>query len=253
MSSQSGLIGIYCPQCDRTNSPPSLLQRQMASKQEGMLMRCPACNRTYAYAALLALKPRMLQPEFVEKPPQGTVTIAVPIYPEVLEALKQKFPHNLITTLCALLTSVADPETVVIEGEHAREIAALGIRRGREVLALAKEVVDLRQQLAESKLREKILEPILRALGGVATAPPSADPATSVFPQPAPGPIPPPPQAQFAQLREDPAGTGLLVPADGSLSNLPAAPFSFAPGPAAPIPSATPGFVTRNLRYPSST
>ena len=109
MSSQSGFSGIWCPACDRAQTP-SRLVRQMASKQEGMLMQCQSCKRTFSYSALMAMspKPRMDKVEFVEKQPAGTQSVPLWLHPEVISALQQKFPSNLLTTLHSAVTALAD-------------------------------------------------------------------------------------------------------------------------------------------------
>jgi len=264
MSSQSGFTGIWCPACDRAQTPTRLI-RQMAAKQEGMLLKCPTCSRTFSYAALMASnpKPRMDKVEFVEKQPPGTQILPLWIYPEVIAALQQKFPSNLMTTLCSAITALADPDAVLIEGDYAREMASIGVKRGREVLALAKEVKELREAVAAARLREQTLQQFFGSIGMAMPQPlaqqPAQQPASQSVSQPASPSADPtalpvdeqgnplvPPHAQFSSLRED--GSGMLVPSDGSDPMAsPASQFSFPTG-AVPAADARPGFITRNLR-----
>lgn len=252
--------GIWCVQCDNAGTPARLV-KQLHSKTEGMVLRCTGCQRTFPYAALLAQHPRMDQPTFVEKQPPGSLVVSIWIYPAVLEALRAKFPQNLATTLCDVMTSLADPDTVLIEGENARQFAALGIKRGREVLGLAREVVDLRVKLEEATVRERALAPIFAALGlaaagqgnaaaaqtiaaNSAPAPaPSADPAAATVPILINGQRNPslPPVATFSGMAEAQDGSGLLIPVG--------APVALAPLPTAPAAhaSARPDFVTRHF------
>lgn len=231
--SNAGLEHIFCPACDRAGNPSRMMAQQGGHRTEGMAARCQNQLHTFTYSKLMSLHPRMDKPDFVEKQPPNTVTMTLWVYPEVLESLKQKFEHNLNTTMCSAVTALADPDTVLIEGEHAREIASLGIRRGREVLGLAREVIELRKQLEKAKVQMEVLEPIIRMLGGAA--------AGVAAPMESPNGQQQPPQARFANLVE--SDNGLLMPSDGRES---AGEFSFAgPRPAA---SATPGFVSSNLR-----
>ncbi len=254
MSSQSGLTGYWCPSCDRAGTPARLV-RKMAAKQEGMLMECQSCKRVYSYDSLMRLRPRMDKVEFVEKQPAGTQTLPLWLHPEVIAALQSKFPSNLLTTLHSAVTALADPDAVLIEGDYAREMASIGVRKGREVLALAKEVKELREQNAAMRLKEETLRQFFGGLGmampqlvsqpGQSASPsePSAD--NLAPPVDAQGNVIAPPHAQFAQLRED--GSGLLVPADGSDPMAsPAGQFSFPAG-AAPAADSRPAFVTTNL------
>jgi uncharacterized protein YfaS (alpha-2-macroglobulin family) len=139
------------------------------------------------------------------------------------------------------VTSLADPDSVLIEGQYAREMAAIGIKTGRQVLSLAKEVKELRESVAAMKLKEETLRQFFGSMGMMMPQPIN-QPAPEAIPVDTQGNPLTPPRAQFTQLRDD--GNGLLVPADGSE---PATQFSFPTG-AAPAASAVPAFVTTNLR-----
>lgn len=260
--------GIYCPACDLAQTPARVVRKLGGSRQEGMLVQCPQCQRVYNYSALMEKNPRMDQLPAMEQQPKGTVIQSIWVYPEVMEALRQKFPQNLQTTLCSLLTAVADKDTVVIEGEYAREMAGLGIKRGREVLALAKEIRELREQVTVMKLERQTLQQFFGALGmampGPAQSPiqqSQAQPTMQLdsITQPQPPPLSPPHPAfthmatdengmlvEFANGDQSDLGNGF---GSGAPSRIPAPPqqFSFPQG-AAPTPSAVPGFVTGNLR-----
>jgi hypothetical protein len=225
-----GLEHIFCPSCDRAGNPSRMVKMQGGHRTEGMAVKCANGLHTFTYSKLMSLHPRMDKPDFVEKQPPNTITMTVWVYPEVLESLRQKFEHNLNTTMCSAITALADPDTVLIEGEHAREIASLGIKRGREVLGLAREVKELRTKLERAELQMQVLEPILRALGGGLPG--------AVAPMESPMGQKQPPRAQFENLVE--SDNGLLMPSSGRESS---GDFTFAgPKPAA---SSTPGFVTR--------
>jgi hypothetical protein len=224
----------------------------MAAKQEGMLVKCQGCGAIYNYQSLMASKPRMDKVEFVEKQPPGTQTVPLWLHPEVVAALQAKFPSNLLTTLHSAVTALADPDSVLIEGQYAREMAQIGVRKGREVLALAKEVKELRDEVAAMKLREQTLRQFFSGLGLAmpALASQSANQPANDLPAQLPvdergNPLTPP-RAQFSQLQDD--GSGLLVPADGTdQMQQPASQFTF-PADAAPAADTRPAFVTTNLR-----
>jgi hypothetical protein len=229
--SNAGMEHYWCPACDRAGTPSRMI-KVGSGRTEGMVVKCANQLHTFTYGKLMQLHPRMDKPDFVEKQPPNTVTLTLWVYPEVLESLRQKFEHNLNTTMCSAVTALADPDTVLIEGEHAREIASLGIKRGREVLGLAREVIELRKKLERAEIQMEALAPIFAAMGINANA--GAAPMEGANGQKQP------PRAQFANLVE--SDSGLLMPSDGREQ---AGEFTFAgPKPAA---SATPGFVTRNL------
>jgi hypothetical protein len=224
--------GLWCPQCDQRGQPAILL-KQMAARAEGMLLRCSGCGVVKPYAAWMALHPRMDKPSVVEKQPPGAIVHPLWIHPEVLAALQQKFPSNLQTTLCSVMQSLADPDSVLVEGPYARELRGLGMRTGREVLGLAREVISLRKQVAEMKVREDALAPLFAAMGGAFGRPAGENG------QPAGQPPAVPPHAEFAHLAESP--DGLLVP-DGADAGQPAPAFSFPAGPA-PTAATAPAWV----------
>ena len=252
MSAQSGFTGLWCVRCDRAGTPARLV-RQMAAKQEGMLLKCLGCGGVFSYAALMSAnpKPRMDKVDFVEKQPAGTQTVPLWLHPEVITALQTKFPSNLLTTLHSAVTALADPDAVLIEGEYAREMASIGIRRGREVLGLAKKVKDLEEEVAALRLREQTLRQFFSGLG-LAMPQPANQPPSSALPSADPvlppvgpdGRVLTPPRAQFSSLQDD--GSGLLVPADGSEPVAPSQ-FSFPQG-AAPAADVRPSFIVNNLR-----
>lgn len=247
MSAQSGYVGVFCPRCDKTNTP-SRVVRQMAAKQEGMLVKCNQCGAIYNYQQLMASHPRMDKPDFVEKPPAGTQSVPVWLHPEIVAALQQKWP-NFLTTLHSAVTALADPDSVLIEGEHAREIAAIGIKTGRQLLGLAKRTKELEEENAALKLRENTLRQFFSGLGlampqlAAQGAPNQVSP-TDPLPTDAAGNPLQPPRAQFSQLTDD--GSGLLVPAAGSEPVAPSQ-FTFPQG-AAPAADVRPAFITSNLR-----
>lgn len=252
MSTQQGFTGIWCPACDRAGSPARLV-RQMSGKREGMLLQCPNGHQT-TYDAVMRLRPRMDKPDFTEKQPAGTIVLPLWIHPEVLEAFKRKFPANWQTTLCSAVTALADPDSVLIEGEAARDMAAIGVKRGREVLGLAREVKELREKLAAEQAQMATLRAFFGGMG-------LAMPQSANAPAPVPVPSGPPtlvdghrnpslpPAARFQDLVDD--GSGMLVPANGGPE--PESPFTLDTGidtgspPAAPA-DGRPGFVTGNLR-----
>lgn len=169
--------GMYCPRCDKGGMSRKVLVGSEIH-HDGMVVKCEGCGLVMKYDDFMNLKPRMEKIVFQEKQPQGTVRIETWIIPEVLEALKQRFPSNLLTTMNALYSSIADPDTVLIEGQFARQFKDLGVNTGREVLALAKEVKTLRERNKELELQQKVLQPFIHAImgqQGKSMEPPQAD------------------------------------------------------------------------------
>lgn len=165
-----------------------------------MMCKCMAAGHTYDYQRLMQLKPRMQQLTLNEKQPGNTTSFTVWVYPEVLEALRQKYPQNLQTTLCSYLTSLADPDTLIIEGENARALHETGVLRGRDIRGLGEIMLKLEKQVAEAKVRESALGPLMQmmaAFQGGGQGLPGARPAaaaagaTGDYPSAPPPPIDP--------------------------------------------------------------
>ncbi len=243
---QQGYTGLWCVACDKDNAPAQMTKK-MSGTQRGMLLQCTRCRREYEYNQFMALHPRSDKPDSTERPPAHAVTKPIWVYPEVWAALEAKFPTNLLTTLCAILTSLGDPDTVLVEGEHARELAQLGIHRGREILGLAREVIQLRKDVGEMRIREQALAPLFQAMTGAfgghlpaAVAPTPAADVTIL----SDGHRNPdlPPVSSIGTLVED--ADGLLVP--GARTEA-AHPFTMT-GPVPGGESRVPGFINKLAR-----
>jgi hypothetical protein len=205
------ILPIYCPACDKQGISSKMV-KVLHSSGEGMRVKCIAQGHLYAYERLMQLNPRKEHLALNEKMPPSCQIQQVWVHPEAWAMLQKRFPQNLMTTLCATITALADPDTVMVEGEHAREMRALGVERGRDVLALAKRVKEQGQELEEMRIRERALAPLLKALGGATGATNLAaaqEPSATVNGQRNPD-LPAP--AAMEELVEDPE-SGLLVPA----------------------------------------
>ena len=205
------LADLYCPACDKQNISSKMV-KVLHSSGEGMRVKCIAQGHLYTYERLMQLNPRKEHLVLNEKMPPSCIIQQVWVHPEAWAMLMKRFPQNLMTTLCATITALADPDTVMVEGEHAREMRALGVERGRDVLALAKRVKELNLEVEEMRIRERALAPLLKALGGatgVQQATAQQDPTATVNGHRNPD-LPAP--SSMEELVEDPE-SGLLVPA----------------------------------------
>lgn len=161
------LLPLYCIECDKSGISAKMM-KVMHSRGEGMQVKCVSCGRQYNYATFLKLNPRKEKLALAEKMPPSCIIQQVWVHPEVWSMLQKRFPQTLMTTLCSILTALADPDTVMVEGDYAREMRSLGVERGRDVLSLAKRVKELTREVEEMRIRESALAPLLKALGGAA-------------------------------------------------------------------------------------
>lgn len=160
------LTGIFCPVCDRIEHGKT--QSRMVDSQLGMNHKgnyhCSGMGHKMSKSQLESLNPRMLKLQVTEKQPGNTSQQTFWIYPEALDALRTKFPNNLMTTICSLFNTLADPDTIVIEGEHMRELRTLGVHRGRDIVGLAKANQSLQEQLKEMTAAQKQYEMVAKLL-----------------------------------------------------------------------------------------
>ena len=154
------VLPIYCIACDRQNID-SLMVKDTSTSAEGMIVRCLAQSHRFDYNKLMALNPRKVKLQLHEKQPGNTTTVAVWVYPEVLAALQKRYPDNLQTTLCSFLTAIADPDSIVVEGEHARALRDSGVSRGRDIMGLAEIVKQQEQELETARIQMKALGPMM--------------------------------------------------------------------------------------------
>lgn len=234
------VLPIYCPACDREGRS-SRMMKVMHSSGEGMRVKCTGAGHMYSYERLMQLNPRKEQLMLQEKMPPSCIVQQVWVHPEAWAMLAKRFPQTLMTTLCATITALADPDTVMVEGNYAREMRTLGVERGRDVLGLAKRVKELEAETEEMKIRERALAPFLKMLAQAGGNQNPAEPTATVNGHRNPEL---PQVGEHEELIEDPE-TGLLIPAhefataQPKLPQVPAMPGS--------VNEARPPFVRRNL------
>src|SRR5580698_3635800 len=150
------VIPVYCPACDK-QGVSSKMVKILHSANEGMRVKCIAQGHLYAYERLMQLNPRKEHLALNEKMPPSCIIQQIWVHPEAWAMLMKRFPQTLLTTMCATITALADPDTVMVEGNYAREMRELGVERGRDVLALAKRVKELEAECEEMRIREMAL------------------------------------------------------------------------------------------------
>ena len=152
--------GIYCPACLHQG-----IESELTAQPSGHV--CPLQGHKYPdYGMLMSMKPKMRPLVVREKQPEGTIILQVWTYPGVQQALQARFPANLMTTLSALLTALADGDTFIVEGEHVRELKEAGIecRSGRDVVGLANTNRQFKQSVEEAQMQQKVLAPLMKLL-----------------------------------------------------------------------------------------
>lgn len=159
--------GILCPLCDRMQILNSeMFQSETGGRNEGRIYFCSQ-NHRLEYTKLMAMQPRMRQLQITEKQPVGTVVEQVWMYPEVRQRLSDRFPSNLRTTLCAIMSSLADEDTILVRGEVTRELRSLGVHKDSDIAGLAKANRDMAAQLDTASAQQKALEPMMKLINAL--------------------------------------------------------------------------------------
>lgn len=176
MSQRTGIMCVFCDRQGITDSEMVTVSGNYSGGDGASMLRCTGQNHTIERNRLMAMKPRMKRLVVPEKQPPGTTPQSIWVYPQAWQRLAERFPANLQTTICSLVTALADDATMIIEGEHAREMHALAaqhgvsLARGRDILALLKTNIELARQMEELRVQQRVLEPFLRAMGAAGGA-----------------------------------------------------------------------------------
>jgi hypothetical protein len=211
------LTDIYCVYCDRQEGGKT--QSRMLNKQGGYV--CTGQGHKFPnYIAMMALKPRMDRLVIQEKQPSSAISHPMWIHPEALSALQTRFPSNFRTTIYTLFNALANPDTILLEAEHCKELRDLGISKGREIVGLAKTNKELSEQLklmTEQMKQYELVAKMMAMAGGGMFNNPGAQGAT-VAEMLQPGQQDRPPQA----------ATLPVIDTDSDTTYEPVAPGSFA-------------------------
>jgi len=85
----------------------------------------------------MAMNPNMIHYEHHEKPGQNDIKAEVWVHPDLWGRFCAKFPDRKNATMASIMGLSLDDDLVIISGEQAKKLKALGIRTGAEMLACA--------------------------------------------------------------------------------------------------------------------
>lgn len=207
-------IGIFCKLCEQMGDSNSLLYRDSGGVTgQGMRVKC-ARGHSVDYQQISGWRKQTLP--LIEKQPVGSIAQPVWMMPEVISALQSKYPQNFMTTLCSLMTALADGDTIILEGQHVREMRQLQagnpdahlIEKGRDVVGMARENSSLRTAVNElqDQLKNVKAQPVGGATGGGgsdhALLLAMAEKLGMTLPGSQPQPTPPPPPLESVDFVE---------------------------------------------------
>lgn len=140
---------MYCPMCRNMGTPNARLMRDNVDLFCMMGHRAP-------HAQMLAMQPEMIKPTVMFKPGPGDVKVEVWCNQEVYQKAKESLGERFHPTLASLIRCCMMGEPIIIDGKQAEELHKLKIRTGQEMVAMAKQNVELvgqNENLSEQVIR----------------------------------------------------------------------------------------------------
>lgn len=135
----NNVTGAYCPMCRNNGSPTVMAMRDNVDCFCMMGHRMPQ-------AQFWAMKPDMTKTEVRFTAGPGDVKAEVWVNGEVLMKAKEALGERFHPTVASLIRCCMAGLPVLIDGQQADELRKLGIRNGAEMVAAAKQNVELAGQ-----------------------------------------------------------------------------------------------------------
>lgn len=126
----------YCPMC-RNNGTPTI-----EAMRDNVDMFCLMGHRM-PHAQFFLMNPDMIKTVAMFKPGPGDVKVEVWVNSEVLIRSREALGERWHPTMASLIRSCMAGAPVLIDGQQAEELRKLGIRNGAEMVAAAKQNVEL--------------------------------------------------------------------------------------------------------------
>jgi hypothetical protein len=125
---------MYCPTCLDAGVDAELIR----GNPEMHLFRC-LMNHAFTYDQLQALNPKKIPYVPKEAPGPSDVNASFFIPAEILSRFREKHPHQQNATIASILHLHLDDDVIIISGDQARKLKALGVRTGQEMLVVAQQ------------------------------------------------------------------------------------------------------------------
>lgn len=152
---------LYCPTC-RTNGTDKVMM-----KRELHLLKCPFGHQ-FEWAQVSRMNPDMtpMSAILTEQPNPLAVQWKLYIMPKVKQALEEKYPGRLMTTLGSLFDALAEDQIIFIQGSEATELKKRGIKNGREVVAALDSYKEMERERDEAIKQFQKFRDIVEAMSG---------------------------------------------------------------------------------------
>ena len=161
----SSLAYMFCPICRAQGTTDSPLTRDSVGAIKCQFQHGPFSGAQLQQSGADMVKSSELFPE------QPTITdIKWPVWvnPTVKKRLEKKFAGRLLITIGTLLAALSDDSLVMITGEQAQKLRALGIHNGADMLAKAESEQQTAKSLEEARGQIERFMDVLKAaqIGG---------------------------------------------------------------------------------------
>ena len=147
---------MFCTVCRQNGNPSVPLQR------DGHILRCefghqPSSQQLYGADMVKA------SDIFLETPAITDIMWKIPINPRVKAVLEDKLKGRILVTIGTLLAALADDTLVMITGEQAAELRALGVKNGADMLSAVKTAKETERSLADAVTQLERFQAMLNA------------------------------------------------------------------------------------------
>lgn len=150
---------MYCPMCAQQGSPTIELLR------DNVDMFCMMGHKM-PHAQMMNLNPVMIKAAVRFTPGAGDVKAEVWCNGEVLIKAKEALGERFHPTIASLIRTCMAGDPVVIDGQQAAELRKMGIRNGAEMLAAARQNIELAGQ--NESLSQEVIKWETRIAGALA-------------------------------------------------------------------------------------
>jgi hypothetical protein len=141
---------IFCPTCEQYGN------EGIEMRKDGHRFVCPLNHELDIHTVQKMIKAgrklHMVPTVVVEQPSPNMVKHQFWIHPDTLELLQQKFKGRFIVTFDTVFNMLCDDHLIFINGEDAEKLNKMGLRTGKDVLAMAegqKELEETHRALIE--------------------------------------------------------------------------------------------------------
>lgn len=155
---------MYCPTCrdlaGYTNNPVLTVIELMRDMD---MIRCANGHTFHDYNALMAMNPTKIRlaPQDIRQP--GDVKVDFWIDGDILKRFQARFPHQQNSTVQSILSLYCMGEDpVIIDGVQAKELRALGIKNGQEIIAELSVKSELQAEIEGLKQENKTIRSMVR-------------------------------------------------------------------------------------------